>query len=110
VIELILTAFREALPHGDSALRLIEHFVDAGLPSPKLFGEQPIGGGADSPFYSWLTETLRSVQPQLVKMGIVTADGLALGTLEDRLRREVVEARSQVSGPVQICAWTRLPA
>jgi SAM-dependent methyltransferase len=110
VTEMILTAFRATLVHGDVGGRLIEHFFDAGLPSPNLFGELLIGGGEQSPLYSWIVESLRSVQPQLVKMGIVTADGLPLATLEASLRKSVVEARSQIIGPAQICAWTQLPA
>jgi hypothetical protein len=30
-------------------------------------------------------------------------------TLETRLRSAAVEARSQVEGPAQICAWAKLP-
>lgn len=72
---LILAAFREVLPHFDSANRLIEHFSDAGLPVPNLFREILVGGGERSPLYAWIVETMRSVWPQLVEMGIVTGRG-----------------------------------
>jgi len=42
---LILAAFRDALPHHDSANRLVERFSDAGLPVPNLFREMLVGGG-----------------------------------------------------------------
>jgi hypothetical protein len=41
----------------------------------------------------------------MVETGVVTAETVAVDTLESRLRSAVVEARSQVEGPVQVCAW-----
>ena len=72
---LSLATFREVLPHFDSAKRLIEHFFDAGLPVPNLFRKILVGGGERSPLYAWFAETMRSVWPQLVEMGIVTGRG-----------------------------------
>ena len=97
---LILATFREVLPHFDSANRLIEHFSDAGLPVPNLFREILVGGGERSPLYAWIAETMRSVWPQLVEMGIVTEEAISAETLETRLRSGVVEARNQIEcGP-----------
>lgn len=105
---LILATFREVLPHFDSANRLIEHFSDAGLPVPNLFREILVGGGERSPLYAWIAETMRSVWPQLVEMGIVTEEAISAETLETRLRSAVVEARSQIECPAQVFAWTRI--
>jgi hypothetical protein len=41
-------------------------------------------------------------------MGILTADTVAIETFENRLRNAVVEARSQIVGPAQFCAWTKV--
>jgi 2-polyprenyl-3-methyl-5-hydroxy-6-metoxy-1,4-benzoquinol methylase len=107
VAELLVSAFR-ALPHHDASDRLIQHFMNAGLPLPHLFCEIPVGGGADSPFYAWITDTLHSLTPKLVQMGIAVSDQVGpLETLEGRLRDATVEACSQIRGPVQVCAWTR---
>jgi ubiquinone/menaquinone biosynthesis C-methylase UbiE len=100
-------AFQAVAPHCDAGGRLIEHFSRAGLPQPALFCECPVGGGEASPFYAWTAETLESFLPQLLRMGILTADTVAIETFEDRLRNAVVEARSQVVGPAQFCAWAR---
>jgi ubiquinone/menaquinone biosynthesis C-methylase UbiE len=105
---LILAAFREALPHSDSANRLTEHFSNAGLPAPNLFREMLIGGGAGSPLYAWLADTMRSVWPQLVKMGIATQDARSAETLAARVRSAVVEARAEIEAPAQVCAWARV--
>jgi hypothetical protein len=46
--------------------------------------------------------------PQLARMRVLTADTIAIETLETRLRDAVVEAQSQSVGPAQFCAWTRI--
>jgi SAM-dependent methyltransferase len=101
-------AFQEVLPHYDVANRLIEHFSAAGLPTPNLFREVPVGGGSDSLLYAWIAETLRSVWPQLIGMGLVTEELTSAETLETRLRSAVIEARSQIEGPAQVCAWMKV--
>jgi ubiquinone/menaquinone biosynthesis C-methylase UbiE len=107
VDELLVGAFR-ALPHHDASDRLVQHFMNAGLPLPHLFCECLVGGGADSPFYAWSTDTLHSLTPKLVQMGIAVSDQVGpLKTLEGRLRDATVEACSQIRGPAQVCAWTR---
>jgi SAM-dependent methyltransferase len=103
----ILAAFRAGSPNPDAAGRLVEHFSGAGLPHPTLFSETPVGGGVNAPHYAWLADAVRTLLPQMVQAGVTTADAMAVETLESRLRSAVVEARSQVEGPVQVCAWAR---
>jgi 2-polyprenyl-3-methyl-5-hydroxy-6-metoxy-1,4-benzoquinol methylase len=106
--EWIGMAFQAAIPHHDAGGRLIEHFSRAGLPQPAMFCESPISGGKDSPFFAWVAEGLESALPQLAKTRILSADRIAIETFEDRLRTAVVEAHSQIVGPAQFCAWTRV--
>jgi ubiquinone/menaquinone biosynthesis C-methylase UbiE len=105
---LILAAFRDALPQHDSANRLFEHFSNAGLPAPNLFREMLVGGGTSSPLYAWLADLMRSVWPHLVEMGIATEVAIPAESLAARVRSAVVEARSQIEAPAQVCAWTRI--
>ena len=105
--KLIRMAFSYALSNYDVGDRLVQCFSDAGLPHPKLFSETPIWNGADASC-SWLVDTLRSLLPQLHRMGIAVKDVLVVETLENQLRDAIVAMHSQVSGPVQICAWARL--
>jgi hypothetical protein len=77
-------------------------------PQPTLFSETLVGGGADAPHYAWFAEVIWTLLPQMVQSGVATAETVAIETLESRLRSAVVEARSQVEGPAQICAWTRI--
>ncbi len=105
--DLMLGAFRAALPHYDSANKMMKLYLDAGLPAPSLFREVPVGGGENSPLYAWLAETVRSVWPQLVKMSIVAGE-FPSEMAEANLRDAVVRARSQIEAPAQVCAWARM--
>jgi ubiquinone/menaquinone biosynthesis C-methylase UbiE len=107
-VNLIQMACQSGLPHYDVSSRLIEYFSEASLPEPDLFCETLVGGGIDSPLYAWAAETVRSFLPQLAKMGIVLGELRGIETLESRLREAVVEARSQIVGPAQVCAWARI--
>jgi ubiquinone/menaquinone biosynthesis C-methylase UbiE len=107
-INLVRIALQSSVSNYDGADRLAEHFSEAALPYPNLFCEEVVGGGADSPLYGSLAELLQTLQPQLEKMRIMTAETIAMDGLESRLRDAVIEARSQIYGPAQVCAWARL--
>jgi SAM-dependent methyltransferase len=102
------TAFQATTPHCNAGGRVIEHFARAGLGQPNLFCECLVGGGEDSPLYAWVADTLASVMPPLIRMQIATADSIAIETIEDRLRKAVVKAISQIVGPAQFCAWAKV--
>jgi len=106
--DFIYTALQVALPHLDIGDRLIESFAEADLPQPELFSETPIGGGPDSPLYAWMAETFHSFLPQLARIGLSLEELPRIDTLESRLRDAVVAARSQVTTPAQVCAWTHV--
>jgi ubiquinone/menaquinone biosynthesis C-methylase UbiE len=108
VTEQIQMMFRVGAPSWDAGGRLIEHFSGARLPPPMLFSETPIGGGADAPHYAWLADVARTLLPRMVQTGITSAEAVAIDTLESRLKAAVVEARSQIEGPAQVCAWTNI--
>jgi ubiquinone/menaquinone biosynthesis C-methylase UbiE len=105
---LVQMALRSSVLNYDGADRLVEHFSAAGLSYPNLFCEELVGGSPDSPLYGSLAELLQSLQPQLRKMRIMPAEAIAMEGLENRLRDAVVDARSQIYGPSQVCAWARL--
>jgi hypothetical protein len=46
--------------------------------------------------------------PRMVETGLVTAETAAIDTLKRRRRSAVVDARSQVEWPAQVCAWARV--
>jgi len=105
---LVRIALKSSVPNYDGADRVAEHFSEAGLPYPKLFCEELVGGSAESPLYGALAELLQAVQPQLERMKITKAETIVTEGLESRLRDAVVAARGQIYGPAQVCAWARL--
>jgi hypothetical protein len=64
-------------------------------------------GGSGS-VVGWVADSVESLVPQLARVQVLTADTIAIETLETRIRDDVLEARSQVVGPTQFCARTRV--
>jgi hypothetical protein len=102
-----MATFREALPHYGSANQMIKCFADAGLPTPELLREIPVGGGEQSPLYAWVEKTLRSVWPQLVEMGVATAEGFPADMTMEKVKTAIVRARSQIEGPAKYARGSR---
>jgi ubiquinone/menaquinone biosynthesis C-methylase UbiE len=96
------------LKNYDAGARLAEHFFNAGLPCPKMFGGSIVDGGGEPAFYTWLAATLLNLLPQIERMGLATDKLPTLEDLEQRLRADVRDAHSQVQIPAQICGWVSL--
>jgi SAM-dependent methyltransferase len=101
----IIAAFHSVMAHPDAAGRMTAHFEDAGLKSPKVFCEMPTDSGPDSLIYAWGALSVRSLLPQIEKIGAATAEEVDIDTLEDRLRETALAARSQLPGFLQYCGW-----
>lgn len=94
-------------PDVAMGMKLYQSYLAAGLPAPRLRIDAPIGGGADWPGYPYLADTLRSLLPMLRRTGAVAPWDVAVDTVEDELRAELVAARGvQVLSSV-VGAWTR---
>lgn len=90
-------------------LKLHSAFAQAGLPAPQLRHDIAMDGGPQSPFYDWIAATTRSIVPALAAFGVATPETVAIQSLEDRLRTEVVAGGGVLLSPPMIGAWTRLP-
>jgi ubiquinone/menaquinone biosynthesis C-methylase UbiE len=106
---LITETFRRAGFWTDLGLHLTHLFLDAELPWPTIKAEVPVGGEPGSFIYQWMTETLRSLLPRIEQFGLASASELALDTLVARMDAEAIAFQSQISGPLQIGAWSRKP-
>jgi len=77
----------------------------AGLPSPKVRLDAPVGYGPDWKGYRLLTETLRGMLPLIPLYHIATEEQIAIGDLEDRMRAEAVRLGALVVLTPCVGAW-----
>ena len=94
--------------HTGMGFDLYRAFVDAGLPEPVLEGTVLGGGSAGWPGYEYIADSVQSVLPLMEEYGIATSEEVDVKTLPERLRKEVVAAKSPILLPMNITAWTRL--
>ena len=83
-------------------------FRDAALPWPHMTSFQKASCGPDG-FYWLFAETVRTLLPHIVHLGIATAEKVDVETLATRLRDEAVSARLTVFSPRWVGAWVRVP-
>ena len=104
----IFREFFAKAAHGNIGTRLFHLLVDAGFPSPDCRVEYPMDGGADSPFYEWVAESLRSIMPRAAALGLVRSDELAdIDSLARRLEDEAIANRGCVPGPAMVGCFAR---
>ncbi len=86
---------------------LRNNFLNAGLPEPEMTVCAPVGGGPDFLGYDHGAESLRSMLPLILKLGIATEEEVRIDTLADRLRAELVAAGGVIKTPELVGAWAR---
>ena len=94
---------------AEMGYKLHRTFLTAGLPEPEMRLEAAVGGGLRWEGYEDAAETLRSLLPIIVKLGIVTEEEVEIETLAERLRGETVAADGIVKAPEVVGAWARRP-
>jgi SAM-dependent methyltransferase len=109
--ERLFEVFREFFAraaHGNIGTRLFHLLIGAGFSSPQCRAEYPMGGGADSVFYEWVSESFRSILPRAEALGLVRADEIGdIDSLAARLQDEAVSRWSCVPGPAMVGCYAR---
>lgn len=82
-------------------------FLEAGLPEPEMNVCSPVGGGPGFPGYDYGAESLRSMLPLILKLGIATEEEVGIDTLAERLRDETVASGGVIKTPDLVGAWGR---
>jgi hypothetical protein len=89
-------------------MQLHQTFVAAGLAAPAMHLEAGLGGAVEArEWIALLTELVETLKPEIVRLGIATAEELDVPTLGARTLREVEANGSIVLGRYEIGAWTR---
>jgi SAM-dependent methyltransferase len=93
-------------PH--MGLKLHSAFTSAGLPAPATRMNTVVGGEADGT--DWLTalaDLIGALLPEIERLGLATAAEVQIGTLAERLRKEVATSGGMVVGRSEVGAWAR---
>ncbi len=94
--------------HGNMGTRLPVLFAAAGLTDIDARAEYPVGPGvAESPYYEWFAESLRSILARAVAAGVPGASDVDIDTLEERLRAEGVTSAAATPAPTMVGAVGR---
>jgi ubiquinone/menaquinone biosynthesis C-methylase UbiE len=104
----VFDRFFDRATRSNMGSRLWTLLQDAGFEHPDCRAEYPIGGGTDSFYYEWITESLRSILPRAVSLGIVADGEFDINTLEQKLREETASGNSCIPAPAMIGAFARL--
>jgi len=98
--------------HGDAHGRqAVWGICAAGLPAPSMRLCAVIGGGGGSS--DWLNvvaENVRSLLPEMERLGVATASQVGIETLAERLCREVTAGGGVILGRSEIGAWSSAQA
>jgi ubiquinone/menaquinone biosynthesis C-methylase UbiE len=101
----IMRIFREVfakVAHVSMGMQLFHLAVEAGFCAPDCSAEYPVLGGAHSPFYQWVVESLRSILPSAESLGVARASELDIDTLASRLEQETVARNASFPAPAMI--------
>jgi SAM-dependent methyltransferase len=109
-VALVVEAFAGAGAETQMGLKLAAAFVAAGLPVPALLMDTIAGGGEDFLAYDWAQAARRGLMPTIERLGLATAEELAVDTIAERLRAEAVALGASAICPPFGGAWARTPA
>ena len=101
--------FRRLETAADMSGRLYPAFSRASLRSPKLRLQTHLSGSSES--REWLqavAELVESLLPAAERLGVATAAEMRIGTLAERMHREVTALDCVVFGRSEVAAWARV--
>jgi ubiquinone/menaquinone biosynthesis C-methylase UbiE len=102
----ILETYRRADMDLYMGLRLRSVFARAGLPAPEMHLDAAVGGGPDWPGYEYMARLIRTILPQITKLGVATEEDVGIDSLADRLHAEVGDDGAAVTWGF-ITAWAQ---
>lgn len=108
MLEIFGDFFHQALRRARGT-QLYSLAVAAGFRPVECRTEYSMDGGADSPFYEWFAESLRSALPHAVALGVLRAGDIDVETLAERLREEAVAHGSCLPAPAMVGCIARKP-
>jgi SAM-dependent methyltransferase len=105
----IVESFRSGGVETEMGIKLHSAFVAAELPGPSMQMYPMIGGPAAA--LDWLRGTagiVNTMQSEIIRLGLATAEEVDSATLVDRLHAEATATDSVIVAPGMVGAWTRV--
>lgn len=97
-----------ATEHMGSSLHTT--FQAAGLPAPTMDLGANVGGAETaSDAIRLITDIVRTIAPEMERLGVATAEEIEIETLEKRTQQEVLNLGGIVIGRLEVGAWCRMP-
>ena len=106
-VSLLHEAGTRAGLHMEMGPALHKAFQEAGLPEPRMRLEMELGH--DPEFTRWLSDSIKSVLPEIQRLNLSYAALGDLDTLQDRLQNEVAASNTVVPWLGLVAAWCRKP-
>ena len=101
---------RRTATEAHMGVKLDRAFVGAGLPAPSMRLKAVIGGGrAREDILRLAADLVRTLAPDMVRLGVAAESDIGLETLYERMLAEGESTGSVLVGRSEIGAWTRLP-
>jgi len=105
----IAETFKRLGTETQMGAKLYAAFVAAGLPGPAMREFAIIGGGAGaSPWLHQIAELVRTLLPEMERLGVATAAEVDIESLTERLEHEVTAGGGIITGRSEIGAWSRV--
>ena len=105
--ELLQTTVQQHGIDVSTSYRLYAHFLDAGLPNPRMLYEAPIGGGPGWLGYRVLDGHAQRFGPLMLQDDRTTPTVLDLHTFRERLESTLVEAHGVLRCIPTVGIWAR---
>lgn len=106
-LELIAQFAVQAIPQHAAGARLYHWFLEAGLGTPNVETRVLTEGGPDSVYYEWLAETLRSMMPRAVLLGLATPEEFNFDTLAAEIREEALRQGAPMNAAILTGVWAK---
>ncbi len=103
---LIETTKKSGLVYDMSA-EMMKAFDAAGITDRHLIREGRMESGKDAFGYEFISRTVRSFMPAMLKLGLATESDIGIDTLADRFRDEAVQAQASIIPVYLLAAYGR---
>jgi SAM-dependent methyltransferase len=107
VIDWIVGAFEGSGVNPSLGSDIAKVFHDAGLPWPSVKSVQYAASGPDGPLW-YYSDLLRTLMPNVERLGLATTDMVEIESLADRLSAEAEAKKTTAFLPRWVCAWARV--